>query len=89
MNIDTVAIIVAMLGVGLALWRAIDSRHRDTDQDTAELRQEMRADFEALNFRINALHSRVDGLYQVLFSRSDTATGPKPSTAPGTGPRGL
>ena len=32
-NTDTIAIIVANLGVGLALWRAIDSRHKDTRQD--------------------------------------------------------
>ena len=63
---DTLAIIVAILGVGLALWRAIDSRHNDTRQDMATLRQEVRADMAALN-------SRIDALYQALFSRKNPA----------------
>ena len=66
MNTDTIAIIVAVLGSGFALWRAIDSRHKDTHQDTAALRQEMRAGIEALN-------SRIDALYQALFSHKDPA----------------
>ena len=73
MKMDTIAIIVAILGVGLALWRAIDSRHKDMRQDIKEtntridsLRQEMRTD-------IGALHSRIDALYQALFNRKDPA----------------
>ena len=66
---DTIAIIVAILGVGLALWRAIATIR----QDVIALRQEMRADTEALNSRIDALHSRIDALYQALFSRKDPA----------------
>ncbi len=66
MHTDTIAIIVAILGVGLALWRAIDSRHKDARQDMAALRQDMRSDIAALN-------SRIDALYQALFSRKDPA----------------
>ena len=66
MNTDTIAIIVAILGVGLALWRAIDSRHKDIRQDMAGLRQEMRTD-------IGSLNARIDALYQALFSRKDPA----------------
>ncbi len=66
MHTDTIAIIVAIPGVGLALWRAIDSRHKDARQDMAALRQDMRADIAALN-------SRIDALYQALFSRKDPA----------------
>ena len=66
MNTHTIAIIVANLGVGLALWRAIDSRHKDTRQDMSALRQEIHADIAALN-------SRIDALYQALFSRKDPA----------------
>ena len=77
MHTDTIAIIVAILGTGLALWRAnsksyeqlrqdLDSRHKDLRQDLAEIRQEVRADIAALN-------SRIDALYQALFSRKDPA----------------
>lgn len=45
MNPDTIAIIVAVIGTGLALWRAMDSRYKD-------LRQEIRA----LHARIDALY---------------------------------
>ena len=69
MNSDTIAIIVAILGVGLVIWRAIasirddaDSRHKDLRQYLAEIRQELRA-----------LHSRIDALYQALFSRKHPA----------------
>lgn len=65
MNTDTIAIVVAILGVGLGLWRAIasirqdvDSRHKDLRQGLSEIRQELRA-----------LHARIDALYQALFSR--------------------
>ena len=66
MNTDTIAVIVAVLGVGLALWRAIDSRYKDLRQDIKET-----------NSRIDSmaagLHSRIDALYQALFSRNDPA----------------
>ena len=62
MHTDTIAIIVAILGVGLALWRAIASIR----QDVTELRQEVRADIAALN-------SRIAALYQALFSHKDPA----------------
>ncbi len=84
MHTDTIAIIVAILGVGLALWRAIaairqdvDSRHKDIRQDLADLRQEMRADIAALNSRIDTLDARftarIDALYQALFSHKNPA----------------
>ena len=80
-NTDTIAIIVAILGVGLALWRAIasirqdvDSRHKDIRQDVgslrqdlAELRQEMRADIAALNSRIDTLDSRFTSRIDALY----------------------
>ena len=40
----------------------VDSRHKDLRQDLSEIRQELRA-----------LHSRIDALYQALFSRKDPA----------------
>ena len=65
-NTDTIAIIVAILGVGLALWRA-----------TASIRQDVRPDIAALNFRIDTLDarftSRIGSLYQALFSHKDPA----------------
>ena len=66
MNTDTITIIVAILGVGLALWHAIDSRYKDIRQDMAGLRQELRTD-------IGSLNARIDALYQALFSRNDPA----------------
>ena len=77
MNADTIVIVVAILGVGLALWRAIDSRHKDIRQDMTALRQEVRADIAALTSRIDTLDarftSRIDALYQALFSHKDPA----------------
>ena len=73
MHADTIAIIVAILGVGLALWRAIASIR----QDITVLRQEVRADIAALTSRIDTLDarftSRIDTLYQALFSHKDPA----------------
>ena len=70
---DTIAIIVAILGVGFALWRAIASIR----QDITALRQEVRADIAALTSRIDTLAarftSRIDALYQALFSHKDPA----------------
>ncbi len=70
---DTIAIIVAILGVGFALWRAIASIR----QDITALRQEVRADIAALTSRIDTLDarftSRIDALYQSLFSHKDPA----------------
>ena len=88
MNTDTIAIIVAILGVGLALWRAINSRHKEIRQDMAALRQEirqdmaafrqeMRADIAALRQEVRAeiaaINNRIDNLYQALFSHKDSA----------------
>lgn len=58
-NTDTIAIIVAIVGVGLALWRAMDSRYK-----------ELREDIKAMDARFT---SRIDNLYQALFSRKDPA----------------
>ena len=73
MNPDTIAIIVAILGVGLGLWRAIATIR----QDVTTLRQEVRADIAGLRQEmrtdIAALHGRIDALYQALFSRKDPA----------------
>ena len=77
MNTDTIAIIVAILGVGLGLWRAIATIR----QDVTTLRQEVRADIAGLRQEmrtdIAALHSRIDALYQALFSRKDPAAQPQ------------
>ena len=70
---DTAQIILAVIGTGitllgilvglvLALWRAMDSRHKDLSQAIAEMRQDVRA-----------LHTRIDNLYQALFSHKDPA----------------
>lgn len=73
MNMDTIAIIVAVLGVGLALWRSMDSRYKDLRQDI----KETNARIDALDSRIDAmegrLNNRIDNLYQALFSRKDPA----------------
>ncbi len=76
---DTAQIILAVIGTGITLlgilaWlllslfrglcQDLDSRHKDLRQDLAELRQEVRADIASLN-------SRIDNLYQALFSRKD------------------
>lgn len=60
MNTDTIAIIVAIVAVGLGLWRAMDSRYK-----------ELREDIKALDARFT---SRIDALYQALFSHKDPAT---------------
>ena len=64
----------------MALWRAIDSRHKDIRQDLAALRQDIKetnARIDALDNRIDAmegrLNSRIDALYQALFSHKDPA----------------
>ena len=66
MHTDTIAIIVAVLGVGLALWRAMDSRYKDLRQDIKETNSRI----DALDARFT---SRIDALYQALFSRKDPA----------------
>ena len=80
MNTDTIAIIVAILGVGLGLWRAIATIRQDVTTlrhevrgDIAGLRQEMRTDIAALHARIDGVNSRIDALYQALFNRKDPA----------------
>ena len=82
MNTNTIAIIVAILGVGLALWRAIDSRHKDIRQDIKETNARIDSMASALNARIDALrqemrtdiaalHARIDALRQEM--RTDIA----------------
>ena len=78
MHTDILAIMVAIPGVGLALWRAIDSWHKDTRQDMAALRQEVRASIAALN-------SRIDALYQAMVGRQDLATWSHCLTGGGSG----
>ena len=88
MNTDTIAIIVAVLGVGLALWRAVDSRYKDLRQDIKETNSRIDSMATGLHSRIDSmatglhsridsmaagLHSRIDALYQALFSRNDPA----------------
>ena len=77
MNTETIAIIVAVLGVGLALWRAMDSRYKDLRQDIKETNSRIDSMAAALNARIDTLDarftSRIDALYQALFSHKDPA----------------
>ena len=91
MNPDTIAIIVAVLavlvtvlGTGLALWRAIDSRYKDLRQDIKETNSRIDSMEGRLNSRIDALDSRIDtldarftaridALYQALFSHKKPA----------------
>ena len=80
MNMHTIAIIVAILGVGLGLWRAIATIRQDVTTlrqevraDIAGLRQEMAALRQEMRTDIAALHSRIDNLYQALFSHKDPA----------------
>ena len=68
MHADTIAIIVAILGVGLALWRAIASIR----QDVTTLRQEVRADIAALDNRIDAMEGRLNARIAALDNRIDT-----------------
>lgn len=74
---DTIAIIVAILGVGLALQRAIDSRYKDLRQDIKETSARIDSMGSTLNARIesvaSALNARIDALYQALFSHKDPA----------------
>ncbi len=76
MHTDTIAIIVAILGGGLGLWRAIATIR----QDLTTLRQEVRADIAGLRQEmaeirqdVRSLHFRIDNLYQALFSHKDPA----------------
>ena len=76
MHTDTIAIIVAILGVGLGLWRAIATIR----QDVTTLRHEVRADISGLRQEmaeirqdVRSLPSRIDNLYQALFSHKDPA----------------
>ena len=87
MHTDSIAIVVAILGVGLALWRAIaairqdvDSRHKDLRHDLGEIRQDIKetnARIDSLRQEmrtdIGALHARIDALYQTLFNHKDPA----------------
>ena len=77
MKTDTFVTIVAVAGISLALWRAIDSRFKAIRRDLAELRQEVRVHIAALNSPIDSLDarftSRIDGGYQALLSDKDPA----------------
>ena len=59
MNPDTIAIIVSILGVGLALWRSI-----------AAMEGRVNSRIDAMN---NSFNNRIDNLYQALFSHKDPA----------------
>lgn len=56
----------ARIWLKLVLWLSIDRRYKDLRQDMRSLRQEMRTD-------IGTLHSRIDVIYQALFSHKDPA----------------
>ena len=80
MNPDTIAIIVAVLavlvtvlGTGLTLWRAIDSRYKDLRQDIDNRHKEGRQDMAEIRQELRALNNRIDALYQALFSHKDPA----------------
>ena len=66
---DAIAIIVAILGVDLALWRAMDSRYKDTRQDMAGLRQAIKETNARIDTLEGHLNAWIDALYQGLFSR--------------------
>ena len=66
MNPDTIAIIVAILGAGIALFTLLSRRI-----DAMEGRLNSRID--ALSSRIDSVNSRIDALYQALFSHKDPA----------------
>ena len=77
-NTDNITIIVAVLGVGLALWRAIatirqdvDSRHKDLRQDLRGIRQDIKETNARIDSMEGRLNSRIDALYQALFSLKD------------------
>ena len=66
MNPDTIAIIVAILGAGFALFTLLSRRI-----DAMEGRLNSRLD--AVTSRIDSVNTRIDALYQALFSRKDPA----------------
>ena len=81
---DTAQIILAVIGTGVTLLGIMASllifQFRIQRQDLAALRQEMatfRQDLTALRQELRtdiaALHSRIDNLYQALFSHKDPA----------------
>ncbi len=59
MHTDTIAIIVSILGVGLALWRSI-----------AAMEGRVNSRIDAMS---NNLNTRIDNLYQALFIHKDPA----------------
>ncbi len=78
---DTAQIILAVIGTGVTLLGILVGLlvflFRLQRQDLTALRQDMRADIAALNSRIDTLDarftSRIDALYQALFSHKDPA----------------
>ena len=71
MNTDTIVIVVAILGVGLALWRAMDSRHKDARQDMAALRQEIKKTNSRFDSMGEKTTARIDAMAATLNSRID------------------
>lgn len=70
---DTTQIILAVIGTGVALLGVLVAFRQEVRSDIAALRQEIRTDIGALNARIDGVNSRMDALYQALFSRKDPA----------------
>ena len=70
---DTAQIIVAILGVGIGLATLMVFLFRLLRQDSTEMRQDIRALRQEVRTDIAALHSRIDALYQALFSHKDPA----------------
>ena len=81
MNADTIAIIVAILGVGLALWRAIatirqdivdirrdiDSRHKELRQEIDSRHKESRQDMAALRQELRTDIGALHGRIDALY----------------------
>ncbi len=54
MDLDTVAIILAIVGTGIALWRVLDGSLREIRRDVGELRERM---------------ARIEGLFEGFTGR--------------------
>ena len=74
---DTAQIILAVIGTGITLLGILVgllvSLFRIQRQDLAALRQDLVALRQEMRTDIAALHSRIDALYQALFSHKDPA----------------